>query len=173
MLGLEEGVARYTCSLDLQLRQIASIGFPIRKEIIAMKVQDIMSANPACCSPTSTVQEAARLMADCDCGEIPVVDANGRPLGVITDRDIACRIVAQGKGADTAVTEAMSSPAITVSPEDSVEDCCRTMEDKQIRRVPVVDRNGSCCGMVAQADLATRSSSQVAGELVREVSAAH
>ncbi len=136
-----------------------------------MRVQDIMSANPTCCAPISTIEEAARLIVDNDCGEIPVVDAARKPLGVITDRDIACRVVARGKGPSTAVQEAMSTPPITVTPETSIEDCCRVMEDNRIRRVPVVDGEGTCCGIVAQADLARRGSQQMAGEPVRDVSA--
>lgn len=103
-----------------------------------MKVQEIMSTNPVCCSPTSTIQEPAR-MTDCDCGEIPVVDAQREPVGVVTDRDIACRAVASGKGPNTPVQHVMSSPAITVSTDTSVDECCKVMESKQIRRVPVVE----------------------------------
>lgn len=136
-----------------------------------MRVQDVMSANPACCSPTSSIQEAARLMVENDCGEIPVLDTNRRPMGVITDRDIACRVVAEGKGPDTSVQDAMSTPAITVSQEMSIEECCRVMEDNQIRRVPVVDAQGVCCGIVAQADVARLGSAKMAAELVRDVSA--
>lgn len=136
-----------------------------------MRVQDVMSANPACCAPTSTVEEAARLMFENDCGEIPVLDASNRPVGVITDRDIACRVVAQGQGPGTRVEDAMSVPAITVSPDMSIEECCRVMEDHQIRRVPVVDAQGSCCGIVAQADVARRGPAEIAAELVRDVSA--
>lgn len=135
-----------------------------------MQVREIMTENPACCAPDASVRDAARLMVDNDCGEIPVVDAQGKPVGVITDRDIACRAIAEGKDGKTQVREVMSSPAITVSPETSVEDCCRTMEENQIRRVPVVDEKGSCCGIVAQADVALEGTGQMAAEVVRDVS---
>lgn len=135
-----------------------------------MQVQDIMSANPACCTPSSTIEQAAQLMAAHDCGEIPVLDERGCPMGVVTDRDIACRAVAQGRSPQTRVMDVMSVPAITVSRQTSVEECCEIMEDNQIRRVPVVDSQGVCCGMVAQADLAIRGSEEMAGELVRDVS---
>lgn len=121
-----------------------------------MKVRDIMSADPACCAPVSTLEDAARLMTEHDCGEIPVIDSGRKPLGVVTDRDIACRAVAKGKGPDTPVQEVMSTPAITVSPDTDIDECCRIMEANQIRRVPVVDAQGGCCGMVAQADFARR-----------------
>lgn len=135
-----------------------------------MQVREIMSDNPACCGPDASVQDAARLMVEHDCGEIPVVDGERKPVGVVTDRDIACRAVAEGKDANTPVREVMSTPAVTVSPDTSVEDCCRTMEENQIRRVPVVDDKGGCCGMVAQADVAFQGTEQMAVGVVRDVS---
>lgn len=136
-----------------------------------MKVRDIMTENPSCCSPDSSLQEAAKLMADCDCGELPVLDAQGRPAGVITDRDICCRAVAEGLDtAQTSVQTIMSAPAVTVRPEDSIEDCCQLMDDKQIRRVPVVDESGECCGIVAQADIARAMDASDTGHLLRDIS---
>ena len=135
-----------------------------------MQVRDIMTDKPACCAPDDTVKDAARLMVENDCGEIPVVDASGAPLGVVTDRDIACRCVAEGKSLDTPVSEVMSAPAVTVTPETSVDDCCATMEENQIRRVPVVDEGGKCCGMVSQADIARSADEEETSELVRNVS---
>ena len=136
-----------------------------------MQVQEIMTRNPACCAPDANLEEVARLMADHDCGEIPVLDEQGRPLGVVTDRDIACRAVAEGKDPkQTAAGEVMTSPAVTTTQDASVEDCCAQMEQHQIRRVPVVDASGGCCGMVAQADIARRGSEHETAELVRDVS---
>jgi len=135
-----------------------------------MQVREIMTADPACCAPDTALKDAARLMADQDCGELPVVDDRGRPVGVVTDRDIACRGVAQGKGAEAPVREVMSSPVVTVTPETSLEDCCRTLEENQIRRVPVVDRSGACCGMVSQADIARHAPERETAQVVRDVS---
>jgi CBS domain-containing protein len=136
-----------------------------------MKVQEIMTENPSCCSPESSLQDAAKLMVDCDCGEIPVVDAQGKPVGVVTDRDICCRAVAKGMDpAQTAIREVMTSPAITVGPEDSLEECCQKMDDNQIRRIPVVDGSGAVCGIVAQADIARTAGESETAELVRDVS---
>ena len=138
-----------------------------------MKVRDIMTTDVACCTPETPLQEVARMMVDNDCGEIPVVDARGsmRPVGVVTDRDITCRVVALGENAlERTAKDCMSSPAISVRPEDDVDDCIRTLEDHQIRRVPVVDASGRCCGMVAQADIARHGSKRDAAEVVREVS---
>lgn len=137
-----------------------------------MQVREIMSEDPACCASATTLKDAAKLMSDNDCGEIPVVDEQRRPIGVLTDRDIACRAVAQGKGPDTPVDAVMSNPVVTVTPETSVEDCCRTLADHQIRRAPVVDESGACCGMVAQADIAQRAPEHDAAQLVRTVSQA-
>lgn len=92
-----------------------------------MQVREIMTNKPACCSPDTPMRDAAQMMADHDCGEIPVLDRNNQPVGVVTDRDIACRGVAQGKS-DEPVSAVMSSPVVTVTPETSVDDCCRTME---------------------------------------------
>lgn len=135
-----------------------------------MQVRDIMTGDPACCSPETSVQEAARLMVENDCGEIPVVDKQGAPVGVITDRDIACRCVAEGKRLDMPVSEAMSAPAVTVAEDASLDDCCALMEENQVRRVPVVDANGKCCGIVAQADIARTADEDRTAELVRDVS---
>ncbi len=136
-----------------------------------MRIKDIMTADPACCAPDTPLPEVARLMVEHDCGEIPVLDAQRQPMGVITDRDITCRTVAENRNPlELTARDCMSSPVVTVASEASVGDCCKTMEDHQVRRVPVVDEQGSCCGMVAQADVARRASAQDAAEVVKEVS---
>lgn len=138
-----------------------------------MKVRDLMTSDPACCVPDSTLQEAAKLMGECDCGEVPVIDnvQSGRILGVITDRDIAVRAVSQGLDPRTTkVREIMSSPVITVSPETDLVECCRIMEQNQVRRVPVIDQSGRCCGIVALADVARAADEHETAEVVRDVS---
>ena len=135
-----------------------------------MKIQEIMTPNPACCGPETNLREVARLMVDHDCGEIPVV-RDGRPIGVITDRDITARAVAAGRNPlEMKASDLMSSPVITVKPSTDVNECCDTMEEHQIRRVPVVDDSGSCCGMVSQADIAKHVSARKTAEVVKEVS---
>lgn len=139
-----------------------------------MLVKEIMSKNPACCTSETSLQEVAKMMVDNDCGCIPVVDseASGKPIGMITDRDITIRTVAEGKNPlDLTAAAAMSNDAVTVTPETSVEDCCNLMEDKQIRRIAVIDEKGACCGMVAQADVAINANAQRTAEVVKEVSA--
>jgi CBS domain-containing protein len=136
-----------------------------------MQAKDIMTESPACCGPDTALPEVARMMVEHDCGEIPVVDKGKKPVGVVTDRDITCRTVAEGKNPrELTAKDCMSSPVVTVTPETSVEDCCKTMEDNQVRRVPVVDESGACCGMVSQADVAQRGSKDETADVVREVS---
>ena len=138
-----------------------------------MKVKEIMSTEPACCTRETALQDVALLMIEHDCGEIPVVDnmESKRPVGVVTDRDITVRTVALGKNPlDLRARDCMSSPAVTVTPETSVEHCCNVMEENQLRRIPVVDASGCCCGIVSQADVALRGRDQTIAEVVKEVS---
>jgi len=144
-----------------------------------MEAQEIMTRDPAWCTPEHTVREAARLMQEHDCGCIPVVDdARARRLvGVVTDRDLACRCLAAGLGPDTSVAEVMSVSPSCCSPGDDVQYVERIMEERQVRRVPVIDGRGRCIGMVSQADLvrAAERSAQVSdrevARMVERVSA--
>jgi len=93
-----------------------------------------------------------------------------RPVGVITDRDITCRAVAKGRNPlEMTVQQCMTTPCITVNTGDNIVDCCRVLEENRIRRVPVVDDQGRCCGIVSQADIARRMD-ELAAEVVRQVS---
>jgi CBS domain-containing protein len=137
-----------------------------------MTVRDIMTADPACCAPETSLYEVAQMMAECDCGEIPVCDPQGAPVGVVTDRDIVCRLVAKGQNpAELSARDCMSTPVVTATPEMSLEDCARVMEAHQVRRLPVVDERGACCGIVTQADLATKAPGDATLEVVGRVSA--
>lgn len=140
-----------------------------------MNVKNIMTPNPVCCTPDSNLQDAAKMMLDNDCGCIPVVESssNNKPVGMITDRDITIRTVAEGRNPlEMTVGDAMTHSVITITPETSVEECCEVMEKNQIRRVAVVDESGACCGMVSQADVAIHAGQKVTGEVVQEVSKA-
>jgi CBS domain-containing protein len=136
-----------------------------------MKARELMSAQPACCTPNDTVQEAARLMREYDCGCIPVVEdkESNRLVGVITDRDIACRCTAEGKGPKTPVGEGMSRDPKSCGPDDDVEAVEKIMADHQVRRVPVMDDQGGCVGMIAQADLALNARAASDSEVGRVV----
>ena len=138
-----------------------------------MNVKEIMTKNPACCTAETSLRDAAKMMVDNDCGCIPVVEneSGKKPVGTITDRDIVIRTIAEGKNPlDLTAGDVMTKNAVTVSPDDSVADCCAKMEENQIRRVIVVDENGGCCGMVAQADIATKANDGKTAEVVEEIS---
>ena len=140
-----------------------------------MKAEEIMTRDPACCTPDDTAQEAARLMVENDCGCLPVVEdtETERVVGVVTDRDLAARGLAEGKGADTPVRELMSGNPSCCTPDADVEEVERIMAERQVRRVPVVDVQGCCVGMVAQADLARAGrgvSDREVGRVVENVS---
>ena len=133
--------------------------------------RDVMTPDPACCSPHTTLDQVAKMMVQNDCGEIPVVDASDQPIGVVTDRDIVCRVVAQGKNPIGYTAETcMSQPVVTVPEDASLDEVVSTMEKHQIRRVPVVDERGCCAGIIAQADVAWTGPEHDVAELVREVS---
>ena len=123
-----------------------------------MKVQDIMSKTLSCCAATDTLQRAAQLMKEHDVGAIPVVnDCNERKLlGIITDRDICMKVVAQGLTSTAKVSEAMTSTPATCRPNESIEGCESLMKRHQVRRIPVVDSSGVCVGIISQADIALR-----------------
>jgi|SRR5687767_13565415 len=138
-----------------------------------MQVKDVMTPDPACCTADTGLQEVAKLMVDHDCGEIPVVESKETklPIGVITDRDIVVRSVAKGSNPlDLTAADCMTKPCVTVTPEMSIEECGNILERNKIRRVPVVDASGSCCGIIAVADIALRAAGNVTSEVVKEVS---
>jgi CBS domain-containing protein len=139
-----------------------------------MTAKDLMTPDPACCTRDTPVSDVARLMVQRDCGQIPIVESNTRKrvIGVVTDRDIVCRAIAEDRNPlDLKVEAVMTSPAVTVADTSGAEDVQSVMEKHQIRRVPVVNQNGELAGIVSQADIARQRSSREAGELVRDVSA--
>jgi len=139
-----------------------------------MQVKDIMTTDPACCTPATKIQEAVRLMIDYDCGEIPVVDdfKTAMPVGVITDRDITCRTVGKGLNPlEMQVGDVMSMPLVSVMPDNTLDECYQLLEQNQIRRIPVVDAGGKCVGIVALADIARNVSKADSGEILNQVSA--
>lgn len=139
-----------------------------------MQVREIMTENPACCTPETSLEEVAQKMVEHDCGCIPVVDSHLRmkPVGTITDRDITVRTVAAGKNpVGMKASDIMSIDIATVSPDTSLEECFNVMEDREIRRVLVVDKSGACCGIVAQADVVqSGKSAERTNRVVREIS---
>ena len=138
-----------------------------------MKIREVMSADPVCCLPTDSAQGVARVMRDHNVGSIPVVmDQNSRRLvGVITDRDLCCSVVADGldpKG--TAIEKFMTLNPVTCREGENVEICERLMQEHQIRRIPIVDADDRVIGIVAQADLALKDKPERVSKTVAEVS---
>src|SRR6266496_6198521 len=138
-----------------------------------MKVKEVMSVNVTCCTPSDSAQYVAQMMCDLNVGSIPVVaDHQSRSLvGIITDRDLCCRVLAQGlDGKSTPIQEFVTyNPAICRDGEN-VEKCERLMQEHQVRRIPVVDKENRVIGIVAQADLALKDRPERVHKTVAEIS---
>ena len=121
-----------------------------------MKARDLMTPDPAQVTPSDSLQRVSQLMLEHDCGCLPVVTATDQRsvVGVVTDRDIAVRGVAEGRPHTTPIGEIMTRNPDCCAPDDDVSQVERLMSDRQIRRVVVVDDTGECVGIIAQADLA-------------------
>lgn len=138
-----------------------------------MLVREIMTENPVVCTPDTDLQAVARMMRDCDCGAIPVVEDEDsrRPVGMVTDRDITIRIIAEGQNPlERRVRDAMTGEAITVAADADVQEAARIMEDRQVRRLLVTENGRAVMGIIAQADIALAASDQLVGEMVEEIS---
>jgi CBS domain-containing protein len=136
-----------------------------------MKAEEIMSKNPRSVTPETAVAEAARLMKSEDVGVLPVVESasSKRLVGVVTDRDIAIRVVAEGK-TSASVREVMTSGVKSCKPDDSVKDVMALMGREQVRRVPIVDDRGELVGIVAQADIVLEADDKRAEKTVEKIS---
>jgi CBS domain-containing protein len=124
-----------------------------------LKCSGIMSEDPTACRPSDVAVEAARLMKVNDIGSVPVVDNNQdrHLMGILTDRDIAIRVVADARDANTTLVEdVMTRDLVTVGPDDDVGRALAAMEEHQVRRIPVVDADNRLVGIIAQADIAAR-----------------
>lgn len=118
-----------------------------------MRCREIMTSSVKTATREMTLQNVALLMRDGDMGAVPVIDG-GKLVGIVTDRDIVVRSLADGRGADSSVGEAMTSEIFSVKPDDFVFEAIRLMGDKQIRRIPVVNDAGELAGIIAMADIA-------------------
>jgi CBS domain-containing protein len=133
------------------------------------QIRDLMTQNPTSCDVNTTVLEAAKRMAQEDVGAIPVVDGD-RLVGVLTDRDIVVRVVAEGRDPMTIrVGEVATKDLVTVSPDEDLDTALRTMASAQVRRVPVVEGD-RLVGVVAQADVARKGEDSKTGEVVEQIS---
>lgn len=135
--------------------------------------RDIMTADPACVTPDTAISDAAQMMKDQNVGMLPVVEAEGsdKLVGVITDRDITIRHVAEGHGSpDDPVREAMTSNVITCKPDDDIQAVMKTMASEQVRRIPIVNENGALVGVVSQADVALEGREAATGQTLEKIS---
>ena len=139
-----------------------------------MKCSEIMTKDPVCCLPTDTVDKAAQLMKTENVGPIPVVADHQvkRLVGIVTDRDLALKVVAEALDAkSTTVEEVMTTGVVACRVGDDLEKALGAMEERQVRRIPVVDDNDQIVGIIAQADIATRvKRPEKTAEVVEEIS---
>jgi CBS domain-containing protein len=139
-----------------------------------MKCKEIMTKDPICCLPGDTVDQAAQLMKDEDVGPIPVVadQQTKRLLGIVTDRDLAVKVVAEARQIPAVkVEEVMTRNPVTCHAEDDLQKAIDAMEEHRVRRIPIVDDDGRIVGIIAQADVATRiNEPEQTAEVVAEIS---
>ena len=137
---------------------------------MAKNIRDAMTSNPRNVEPNTTVVEAARLMKSEDVGSLPVVEGD-RLVGMVTDRDIVLRVVAEGKDVQSAtVAEVASKDLVTVDPQQDLDEALRLMAQHQVRRLPVVEEDGRLVGILAQADVAQQGDDARTGQVVQEIS---
>jgi CBS domain-containing protein len=133
-------------------------------------IRDAMTSNPSNVEMSSSIVEAARLMKSEDVGSIPVTEGD-RLVGIVTDRDIALRVVAEGKDVQgVTVGEIASQDLVTVDPQQDLDEALRLMAQHQVRRLPVVEEDGRLVGILAQADIAQQGDDTKTGQVVEQIS---
>jgi CBS domain-containing protein len=135
------------------------------------KIAEVMTQRPRAVTAQTTVREAARLMDEEDVGSLPVVDDQAHLIGIVTDRDVAVRVVGRGLDSDTTVVgEVASRDVVALTPDHDLDDALRLMAREQVRRVPIVVRENELVGMLAQADVAHAEKAKTTGEVVEAIS---
>jgi CBS domain-containing protein len=138
------------------------------------KCSDVMTKNPICCLPADLAAKAARLMKSENIGSVPVVESEQSKnlVGIVTDRDLALKIIAEGRSATTTtVDEVMTREVVTCHANDNLQKALDAMSEHQLRRIPVVDDDYRIVGIIAQADVATRAGQPAkTAEVVKEIS---
>ena len=133
------------------------------------QVRNVMTGNPTTCEPTATLVDAAKVIAREDIGSVPIVE-NGRLVGMVTDRDIVVRAVAEGRDVtSTTVKDVASKDLVTVTPDDDLDRALQLMGQRQVRRIPVVEGD-QVVGIVSQADVARAADEEKTGEVVQQIS---
>jgi CBS domain-containing protein len=137
---------------------------------MAESIRDLMTKNPCSIVADKSVAYAAKMMRDEDVGLAPIVEGD-KLIGTLTDRDIAIRVVAEGKDPDqTTVREIASTNVVTIDPQQDLDEALRLMAKHQVRRLPVVEEDGRLVGVVAQADVAREGDAEQTGKVVQEIS---
>jgi CBS domain-containing protein len=137
---------------------------------MAKTIRDLMSKNPCAIDADKPVAYAAKMMRDEDVGLAPVVEGK-KLVGTLTDRDIAIRVVAEGKDPQsTTVREVATTRLVTIDPDQNLDEALRLMATNQVRRLPVVEDDGRLAGVVAQSDIARHASDEQTGEVVERIS---
>jgi CBS domain-containing protein len=137
---------------------------------MGQSIRDVMTTSPQSIESSSSIVDAARLMRDGDIGSLPVVDG-GKLTGVVTDRDITVRVVAEGKDPqNTKVGDVLSQDLVTIDPQQDLDEALRLMARHQVRRLPVVEEDGRLVGIVAQADVAEQGDDRQTGQMVEKIS---
>lgn len=137
------------------------------------KISEVMTQRPRAVTAQMTVREAARLMDEEDVGSLPVVDEGERLIGIVTDRDVAVRVVGRGLDSDqTVVGDVASRDVVALTPDHDLDDALRLMAQEQVRRVPIVQRENQLVGILAQADVAHVGKEKATGEVVEAISRA-
>lgn len=134
-----------------------------------MNVSEVMTAQVVTATPRSTIAEVARTMVEVESGVVPVVD-DGKVVGLITDRDIVIRVVAEGLGLDTAVASVMTEEVETCREDDNVADAAAKMGSKQIRRLAVLNDQGKLAGIISLGDIAIDYGAKKVGQTLEEIS---
>ncbi len=137
---------------------------------MAQMIRDLMTRGPRTIDTAGSAVDAARMMRDEDVGLIPIVESD-HLVGTVTDRDIAVRLVAEGKSPEkTRVADIASRELVTIDPDQDVDEALRLMAKHQVRRLPVVEEDGKLVGIVAQADIAKHVSAMQTGDVVEKIS---
>src|SRR5438270_12206354 len=137
---------------------------------MGQRIREVMTSTASTIETGGNVVEAARIMKQEDAGVVPVTE-NGRLTGMVTDRDIAIRVVAEGKDTQsTKVSEVASTDLVTTDPQQDLDEALRLMAQHKVRRLPVVEEDGRLVGVVAQADVAREGDDTQTGQVVQEIS---
>src|SRR4051812_48956695 len=169
-----EYVVRTTCVVFSSFRRescgVRNARFELLGGEMPQNIRDVMTSNPCTIDAEKSVAYAAKMMLEEDVGLAPIVEGD-KLIGMLTDRDIATRVAAEGRDPDhVKVREVASTQLVTIDPQQDLDEALRIMAKHQIRRLPVVEANGRLVGVVAQADIAREGDDEETGRLVEQIS---